>query len=223
MKSKITEEIEELLFYAHNKIGLFGCKEVTIGWYGKERVDYMSYDTNDIFKCYEIKISKEDFYSKCKNTFLGNYNYYVLTKEVFDKVSDNIPDYVGVYLLENHKLISVKKAKKRNVKDKDLLKNSLIRSLAREANKNIEKMYQSKFYEKRIDRIDEVKIITEKINIIQNNIKDNDERIQYKKEKNRNIEVLERFQDDLKKELNKLIKKRKKIISEIEKDLKYIT
>ena len=75
-KTKETLEFEKYLKKYTHKQGIFSCPEVTIGWFGHERVDYLTYDTNDIFKCYEVKVTKTDFYSKCHNTFIGNYNYY---------------------------------------------------------------------------------------------------------------------------------------------------
>ena len=71
-----------------NKRGVFCCYEVTIGWYGKERVDYLTYDTNGVWRCYEIKVSKSDFYSKSHNTFLGHFNYYVMPEELYEQVKD---------------------------------------------------------------------------------------------------------------------------------------
>ena len=74
----------------------FGCPEVTIGWYGKKRVDFMMTNTRGIVWCYEIKVSKSDFHSKHGYIFEGHYNYYVMTLELYEKVKDEIPDGVGV-------------------------------------------------------------------------------------------------------------------------------
>ena len=56
MKTKETLDLEKSLFRFTNRLGTFGCFEVTIGWAGKERVDYMTYDTKGDFKCFEIKV-----------------------------------------------------------------------------------------------------------------------------------------------------------------------
>ena len=85
-KTEETLRLERSIFKANKKMGVFGCFEVTIGFFGKERVDYMTYDTKGIFRCYEIKTSLSDFHSKAKKTFCGHYNYYVLTKELYEKV-----------------------------------------------------------------------------------------------------------------------------------------
>lgn len=141
-KTEKTLEFESYLKKYTHKQGIFGCPEVTIGWFGNERVDYLTYDTNDYFKCYEVKVTKQDFYSKNHNTFIGNYNYYVMPRDLYYQVQKDIPKEVGV-LVENKigdkiylylPLRAIKPAKKQELKvDKDILKNSLIRSLYREA------------------------------------------------------------------------------------------
>ncbi len=99
MKTKETEQLEHDIRAATRKVGVFGCFEVTIGYAGKERVDFMTYEpAKKIFRCYEIKVTKEDFHSPAKKSFVGDYNYYVLTKEVWGAVKDEIPPEIGVYV-----------------------------------------------------------------------------------------------------------------------------
>ncbi|MFJ8247057.1 hypothetical protein [Peribacillus asahii] len=38
--------MEREIYYATKEMGVFGRFEVTIGWYGNERVDYMTFDTS---------------------------------------------------------------------------------------------------------------------------------------------------------------------------------
>lgn len=133
-KTDLTKELEYKIFKATNKQGVFGCFEVTIGWFGKERVDYITYDTKGIWRCYEIKVSKSDFYSKAHNTFAGHFNYYVMPQELYNIVKDNIPKHIGVYIGAD--LIKRPKKQTLNV-DEQILKNSLIRSLSREVDKQI--------------------------------------------------------------------------------------
>ena len=141
-KTKLTKDLELAIWNTTHKMGVYGCFEVTIGYNGKERVDYMTYDTKDIFRCYEIKISEQDFNSSAVLSFVGNYNYFVLTPELYNIVWDKIPSEIGVYVLIpfGSSLICecVKKAKKVDLKiDKHILKNSMIRSLSREQSKVI--------------------------------------------------------------------------------------
>lgn len=108
MKTAETVALEKAIRRATYKMGTFGCYEVTIGYGGKERVDYMTYDTKGIFRCYEVKVSKADFHSAAVKSFVGHYNYYVLTRELYDQVKGEIPDWVGVYIGD----YCAKKAKK---------------------------------------------------------------------------------------------------------------
>ena len=73
-KTNVTKELEMQIFSSIQSLDGFCCLEVTIGWYGKGRVDYMTMDTKDIFRCCEIKISKSDFHSKHGHNLIGNYN-----------------------------------------------------------------------------------------------------------------------------------------------------
>lgn len=114
----------------------FGCLEVTIGWYGSQRVDFMTMDAKEIFRCYELKISKSDFHSKHGHNFVGHYNYYVIPKELYEEIKEGIPKEIGVYTWNGCSLSLVKRSKKQELKeDINVLKNSMIRSLYRDASK----------------------------------------------------------------------------------------
>ena len=135
-KTQLTIDIEKALWNYTSKMGVFGCFEVTIGWYGKERVDYMTYDTKDIWRCYEIKVSKSDFHSKAKKTFVGHFNYFVMPTELYEEVKDEIPKHIGVLVYGGYILTLVKRPKKQELMvDEQVMKNSLIRSLYRESEK----------------------------------------------------------------------------------------
>lgn len=131
-KTEATLQLERSIYNETKMIGTFGCFEVTIGFGGKERVDFITYDTKGIWRCYEIKSSVQDFRSKAKKTFCGHYNYFVLTKEVYDVVKDEVPSHIGIYIGGTLK----KNPKKQELKVKeDVLKDSMIRSMYREASK----------------------------------------------------------------------------------------
>ena len=94
----------------------------------------MTYDCKGVFRCYEIKMSKSDFHSNAHNTFLGHFNYYVMPKELYEQVKDEIPAHIGVYCGG----WCEKRAKRQPLwEDEQILKNSLIRSLSRDVNKQI--------------------------------------------------------------------------------------
>ena len=71
MKTAETVALEKAIRWATRKTGVFGCYEVTIGFCGRERVDYMTYDTKGVFRCYEIKVSKADFHSAAAKSFVA--------------------------------------------------------------------------------------------------------------------------------------------------------
>lgn len=131
-KTEETVKLENDIYTATKKIGIYCCYEVTIGIGGSERVDYMTLDSKGIFRCYEIKVSVSDFRSKAKNSFCGHYNYYVLTDELYQKIKNEIPKHIGVYVGTR----SVKRAIKQvPLIDELVLTMSLLRSLSRDADK----------------------------------------------------------------------------------------
>lgn len=119
MKTSETIALEKAIRAATQKTGVFGCFEVTIGFFGDERVDYMTYDTKGIFRCYEIKVTKADFHSNAAKSFVGHYNYYVLTTELYSQIQDEIPDHVGVYVVSDWRIWVAKKAKKQDLSGKE--------------------------------------------------------------------------------------------------------
>lgn len=128
-KTDLTLQLEKNIWKATQKQGVFGCFEVTIGFWGNERVDYMTYDTKGIWRCYEIKVSKEDFYSDAAKTFIGHYNYYVMPETLYEEVKSDIPQHIGVHS-GNY---CIKNAKRQELTvDEQVLKDSMIRSLSRE-------------------------------------------------------------------------------------------
>lgn len=138
-ETQLTKSLKRSIWFATKKMGVFGCFEVTIGFNGKERVDYMTLDTKGTWRCYEIKISKSDFRSKAKNTFVGHYNYYVMPQELYDEVKDEIPKHIGVFIgYEKYNAFCKKSAKKQILAaDEEMLKMSMIRSMNRDVEKNI--------------------------------------------------------------------------------------
>ena len=153
MKTDLTKEAEQFLWnhYIDGKMGVFGCFEVSLGirdvWSSGEyeRVDFMTYDTKGDFRCFEIKVSKTDFKSSAKKTFVGDYNYYVMPKKLYNELGgkDYFDQYkfreVGVLLFDQTKPC-VKTAKRKRVMFdiRANLMESMMKSMFRE---------QKKFYE----------------------------------------------------------------------------
>lgn len=145
-KTPLTKKMEKQLFFHTNKMGTFGCMEVTIGLNQRkvERVDYMTYDTQKTFRCYEIKTSKADFMSKSQLSFVGHYNYLVIPYELLPDIEETekykalIAIGVGVITGGHRRHMScVKRPRKQtvNTKMQNKLLDSMIRSLSRDTNK----------------------------------------------------------------------------------------
>lgn len=152
-KSQKTIEIEKFLIKEHNKLGTFCCPEVKIGigndqrFFGgiNERVDFIVYSTDGLFRCFEIKVSESDLKSKSALSFYGDYNYLILPEELYNKIKDkpffkkkyNGFSGIGIQVYKNNHIEVKQKAKKKSVGlgVKTLLMESMLRSLEREARK----------------------------------------------------------------------------------------
>lgn len=130
-KTKNTIELEEYIYNKTKKDNTYGCHEVSVENNG--RVDFMTYDSKEkIFSCYEIKSSRSDFCSNAKLTFVGHFNYYVLTKELYEKVIDLIPEEIGIYTIDG----CMKKATKQELKiSEDVLMDSFLNAYSRHFDK----------------------------------------------------------------------------------------
>lgn len=134
-KSEITLSLERNIWNNTHKLGTYGCFEVTIGWAGNERADYVTYDTKGIWRFYEIKSTKADFHSRAKHSFYGHFNYFVMPAALYEEVKNEIPDYVGV----TDGVVALKKAKRIELSiDSENLKDYFLRSLQREYTKDID-------------------------------------------------------------------------------------
>ncbi|WP_024294986.1 hypothetical protein [Lacrimispora indolis] len=118
----------------NNDPRIYWAAEVTFDYATSNavRVDYMKFKpvNNTVsgiekgdFYCFEVKSSVEDFHSKNGHNFLGDFNYYVMPEEVYEKVKNEIPYRIGVYVPDGknyqgdwYDLKSVKKAVR---KDRD--------------------------------------------------------------------------------------------------------
>lgn len=151
MKRKETLVIEEVLYkglYGSNPrlAREYGAKEVTLGFARDNRirgkteiVDFLSYDMKkDIYKCYEIKISMQDFKSDARKSWYGNYNYLVISKDLYsqeklDWWKKQIPKEIGIIVvnIESGRKENVKRSSYQDIPDdnKNILKNSLLRTL----------------------------------------------------------------------------------------------
>lgn len=138
MKTPETVKLEKALMKSTELRRTFGVSEVTIGWYGNKRVDFMETNTKAVIRCYEIKVTKSDFHSDHGHNFVGNLNYYVMPRALWKEVKDEVPAHVGVLVGEG--LESVKKAKWQVLDTSEVMKMVLYlcRSMSREIKKNFD-------------------------------------------------------------------------------------
>lgn len=153
MKTDMTKQIEHALWVKNRKMGTFGCFEVSIGFNDSyrgavERVDFITYNTKGEVYCYEIKVSKSDFNSTAKKTFIGDLNYYVIPKALWDELSKE-KDFrwslydVGVYTIVDNRslgLTCVKPAKRKQVAIG--MKVTILESMVRSLNRETDKLYK---------------------------------------------------------------------------------
>lgn len=101
MKTKLTKNLESTLYQYCLEQDAYVVEEVSMPE-KKGIVDTLSYrqlPNGEIeWRCFELKITKNDFHSKAKLSFIGNYNYFVLTQKLFEEVREEIPDHIGVLI-----------------------------------------------------------------------------------------------------------------------------
>ncbi|AKP67601.1 hypothetical protein [Companilactobacillus ginsenosidimutans] len=101
MKTKLTKNLESTLYQYCYEQGAYVVEEVSMPD-KKGIVDTLSYQMlpsgSVEWRCYELKVTKSDFHSKAKLSFIGNYNYFVLPQKLFVEVEAEIPSHIGVLI-----------------------------------------------------------------------------------------------------------------------------
>lgn len=101
MKTKLTKQLESTLYQYCLEQGSYVVEEVSMPD-KKGIVDTLSYqqlsDDSIEWRCYELKVTKSDFHSKAKLSFIGNYNYFVLPQALYEEVASEIPNHIGVLI-----------------------------------------------------------------------------------------------------------------------------
>lgn len=105
MKTSLTTQMEEVLYYYCRENGDIVVEEVTMPD-DQGIVDTLSCrltaEKQFEWRCYELKVSTADFRSKAKLSFIGNYNYFVLPEALFAKIKEDIPKHVGVMVYHQY-------------------------------------------------------------------------------------------------------------------------
>lgn len=117
-----TKEIENIAYNYLWKKGKYLIFEVAVpraiqNKYHRERLDLCEYDSNGTFRGYEIKRDLADFHSGCSWSWICNYNYFVMPNDLYNKVKNEIPNGIGVWVCyEGCKSMDcVKKPKRREL------------------------------------------------------------------------------------------------------------
>lgn len=151
-KSEKTYELEEIITLAAARPGRIGCPEVSLDDYGI--VDFISMDVSGArtIRCYELKISKSDFLSDAKKSFVGDFNYYVIPTELYDSVKGHVEKGVGVWVVDKHGHIYVKrKAERMECKlDRSRTMGKILRALNRENLKHCEQNWRTRQLDKKV-------------------------------------------------------------------------
>lgn len=140
-KSQKTYWMEEIITLATWKVGQIGCAEVGLGDEGI--VDYITQELGGdrTIRCYELKITKSDFLSDAKKTFIGDYNFYVIPSELWMDVRGYIEDGVGCWIVEpDGNVVKKKTARKMECKlNRSYVLARIVQALEREHMKYIER------------------------------------------------------------------------------------
>lgn len=192
-KRKETLAIENALNEMCREKKIYGCEEITIGFFnnghGDEIVDFMTMDSKGIIRCYEIKVTLQDLKSNAKKSWYGNYNYLVVSDELSRKI-DNwdkyIPKHIGVIVAFKPKLFDAwqlriifnPKVQEINKETSTMLKESIVRS-----------MYYKMLKYKDSSDMEKIKIITTQISYWK---KEYNELKQDYLEMRRNVKIFER-------------------------------
>lgn len=100
MKTEETYRLEEVITLATWKPGMIGCAEVGLG--DKGIVDYMTVELGGrrLIRCYELKITRSDFLSDARKSFVGDLNFYVIPSGLWDDVKAYMEPWVGCWTVD---------------------------------------------------------------------------------------------------------------------------
>lgn len=99
MKTKLTLALEKTLYHYWEDLGCAVVEEVTMPD-AQGIVDTLVLqpqpDDEPLWRCFELKVTKSDFHSAAKLSFVGDYNYFVLPAKLYTQVQNEIPPHIGV-------------------------------------------------------------------------------------------------------------------------------
>lgn len=144
MKTDETTSIENALFNYCYDLNQYAVEEVSMprnfGIVDMLSVQYLGSQDKGfkkIWRFFEIKITKADFFSKAVHSFHGHYNYYVLPEKLFDQVHESISSEIGVIISDKYFNLNLIKKPRRKQLDiqEEFLDRAILNSMAREVKK----------------------------------------------------------------------------------------
>ena len=96
MKTNLTLDLEQTLYAYWEDQGAVAVEEVTMPA-DAGIVDTLVHQADGTWRCFELKVTKADFHSKAKLSFIGHYNYFVMPAKLYDEVAPEIPTGIGVF------------------------------------------------------------------------------------------------------------------------------
>lgn len=160
MKTQLTKDIEmKFVDFLYNEKYELSVQECSIASGKHGIVDILSYNgkrkrngrgkpitREKTWRCYEIKVSKGDFYSSHKLTFVGDFNYFVMPIELYPVVRDDIPKGIGCYVYDGVSFYAIKKATRMKPKvSESQMNHDFLVSSARDARRWMHYKYNHTF------------------------------------------------------------------------------
>lgn len=99
MKTTETLDMEKTLYSYCRQLMHLVVEEVTLPE-GQGIVDTLSLSPEQEFTCFELKITKADFHSNAKLSFIGNYNYFVFPRHLVPEVVAEVPENIGILVFD---------------------------------------------------------------------------------------------------------------------------
>ncbi len=123
------------------------CEQVSCRFNATKDVE----ENHNLVTCMEIKISKHDFYSENGHNFVGNLNYYVLTKDVLKDVENDVPKDIGIILYDNKRLLEYRQSSFKELSVEEQLERiiCILKASRKERNYAFNKCHKIKRYRKK--------------------------------------------------------------------------
>lgn len=99
MKTALTLDLEKTLYQYWQEQGAAVVEEVTMpddAGIVDTLVLETALDGAKTWRCFELKVTKADFHSHAKLSFIGHYNYFVLPYKLYTQLKAEIPAQIGV-------------------------------------------------------------------------------------------------------------------------------